>query len=186
MVRVLESKLAEVRADGKIEAEWKSLHNSIQLSRSFTVDEQTMGSRDMVQELTNLNLNAQGCANVTQGTKLHDQKGTNLCVYISITSALRHEMKRIVGSRRSVEINIKADGEMHSGVICIPKDKTIDEVLEQGSARRWDKTGIPVPGWDRDEFSGISGIRDGTGMSFEKPGWDRDATVNPGILAIPN
>ena len=42
----------------------------------------------------------------------------------------------------------------------------------QGSAMGWDETGIPVPrckipGWDRDrdEFSGISGIRDGTGMS---------------------
>ena len=34
---------------------------------------------------------------------------------------------------------------------------------------------------DRDEFSGISGIRDGTGMSFGKPGWDRDASFNPGI-----
>ena len=52
----------------------------------------------------------------------------------------------------------------------------------------WDETGIPVPGckipgWDRDrdEFSGISGIRDGTGMSFGKPGWDRDASFNPGI-----
>ena len=57
----------------------------------------------------------------------------------------------------------------------------------------WDETGIPVPGckipgWDRDrdEFSGISGIRDGTGMSFGKPGWDRDAPLNPGIPTIPN
>ena len=47
----------------------------------------------------------------------------------------------------------------------------------------WDETGIQVPGWDRDrdEFSGISGIRDGTGMSFGKPLWDRDASLNPGI-----
>ena len=45
----------------------------------------------------------------------------------------------------------------------------------------WDKTGIP--GWDRDRdgFSGISGIRDGTGMSFGKLGWHRDASFNPGI-----
>ena len=65
--------------------------------------------------------------------------------------------------------------------------------LNEGSARGWDETGIPVPGckipgWDRDrdEFSGISGIRDGTGMSFGKPGWDRDAPLNPGIPAIPD
>ena len=58
----------------------------------------------------------------------------------------------------------------------------------QGSAMGWDETGIPVPGckipgWDRDrdEFSVISGIRDGTGMSFGKPGWDRDASgMGPG------
>ena len=51
----------------------------------------------------------------------------------------------------------------------------------QVSAMGRDETGIP--GWDRDrdEFSGISGIRDGTGMSFGKPGWDRDASFNPGI-----
>ena len=45
----------------------------------------------------------------------------------------------------------------------------------------WVETGIPVPGWDRDEFSGNSGIRDGTGMSFGKPGWDRDAPLKPVI-----
>ena len=53
----------------------------------------------------------------------------------------------------------------------------------------WDETGIPVPGfkipgWDRDEFSGISGIWDGTGMSFGKPGCafkSRDLT-HPGFI----
>ena len=50
----------------------------------------------------------------------------------------------------------------------------------------WDTTGIPVPGfeipgWDRDqdEFSRISGIRDGTEMTFGEPGWDRDRPVDP-------
>ena len=51
----------------------------------------------------------------------------------------------------------------------------------------WDTTGIPVPGfeipgWDRDqdEFSRISGIRDGTEMTFGEPGWDRNRPGNPG------
>ena len=63
----------------------------------------------------------------------------------------------------------------------------------QGSAMGWDETGIPVPGYkipgwdrDRDEFLVISGIRDGTGMSFWKPGRDRDAPLNPGIPVIPD
>ena len=66
--------------------------------------------------------------------------------------------------------------------------------MSQGSAMGWDETVIPfpgckIPGWDRDrdEFSVISGIRDGTGISFGKPGWDRDAPLNPGIPpAIPD
>ena len=41
----------------------------------------------------------------------------------------------------------------------------------------WDSTGIPE--WDRDEFSIISGIRDGTGITFGEPGWDRDRSVDP-------
>ena len=61
-----------------------------------------------------------------------------------------------------------------------------EHVLYQGSAMGWDEAGIPVlgckiPEWDRDrdEFSGISGIRDGTGVSFGKPGWDRqDNDIN--------
>ena len=59
---------------------------------------------------------------------------------------------------------------------------------KQESAMVWDETEIAVPGWDRDwdDFSGISGIRDGTGMSFGKPGWDRDAPLNTEILAIPD
>ena len=64
------------------------------------------------------------------------------------------------------------------------KLSSILRALYQGSARGWDETGIPVPGWDRDrdKFSGISGIRDGTGMSFKKPGWDRDAPLKTKIL----
>ena len=42
-----------------------------------------------------------------------------------------------------------------------------------------------LPGWDRDVFSGISGIRYGTGRSLEKTGWDLDAPIDPGIQAIP-
>ena len=130
VVRVLESKLAEVRAGGTIESEWKSFQDSVKLSRSFTVDERTQCSRDVVQELTGLNLNAPGSAYVTHGTKLHDQRVTNLCVYFSIISAIRHEIRKIVGSGKSAEINVDSNGDMYERIICIPKDKTISEVLE--------------------------------------------------------
>ena len=51
----------------------------------------------------------------------------------------------------------------------------IGKGMKPGS-RTWDAESRV--GRDRDEFSGISGIRDGTGMSFGKPGWDRDASFN--------
>ena len=50
--------------------------------------------------------------------------------------------------------------------------------------RQWD--GMKPGSRSRDDFSGISRIRDGTGMSFGKPGGDRNVPFNSGILAIPN
>ena len=38
---------------------------------------------------------------VTGGTKLHDQKDTNLCAYFATMSALRHQLKKTVGSEKS-------------------------------------------------------------------------------------
>ena len=38
---------------------------------------------------------------ITGGTKLHDQKGTNLCAYFATMSALRHQLKKSVGSQIS-------------------------------------------------------------------------------------
>ena len=99
-------------------------------NRVFTVYEKTMCSRDIVQKLTNLNLNAPDGAMVTAGASSHVQQGTNLCVSSAIISALRHEMKRVVGDKNSKEINVDSDGQMDHFFICIPKDKKIDEVLE--------------------------------------------------------
>ena len=107
MVRVLESKLAEVVADETFETEWKTFQDSIKLNGSYTVDE----------------------GRGTQGTALQDQKGTNLCVYFSITSALRQEMKRIVGNRKSVDIHSRNGLHEDAKQICIPKNKTIYEIL---------------------------------------------------------
>ena len=38
---------------------------------------------------------------VTGGTKLHDQKDTNLCAYFATMSALRHQLKKAVGNEIS-------------------------------------------------------------------------------------
>ena len=37
----------------------------------------------------------------TGGTKLHDQMDTNLCAYFATMSALRHQLRKFVGSKKS-------------------------------------------------------------------------------------
>ena len=38
---------------------------------------------------------------LTGGTKLHDQKNSNLCAYFATMSALRHQLKKTVGNEKS-------------------------------------------------------------------------------------
>ena len=38
---------------------------------------------------------------VTGGTKLHDQKDTNLCAYFVTMSALRHQLRNVVGNEKT-------------------------------------------------------------------------------------
>ena len=42
---------------------------------------------------------------VTGGTKLHYQKDTNLCAYFATMSALRHQLRKVVGSEKSGKDN---------------------------------------------------------------------------------
>ena len=42
---------------------------------------------------------------VTGGTKLHDQKDTNLCGYFATMSALRHQLRKTVGNEKIGEDN---------------------------------------------------------------------------------
>ena len=48
-----------------------------------------------------MNLNAKSGQMVTGGTKLHDQKDTNFCAYFATMSALRHQLRKIVGSEKT-------------------------------------------------------------------------------------
>ena len=48
-----------------------------------------------------MNLNAKSGQMATGGTKLHDQKDTNFCAYFATLSALRHQLRKIVGSEIS-------------------------------------------------------------------------------------
>ena len=72
-----------------------------QVLAEFKVDERTHSSRDLYKEITQMNLNAKSGQMVTGGTKLHDQKDTNFCAYFATMSALRHQLRKIVGSEIS-------------------------------------------------------------------------------------
>ena len=100
ILKVLESLAANIQNDPKIEADWQSF-NSLEVSAEFKVDERTLSSRDVFQEITQMNLNAKSGQMVTGGTKLHDQKDTNFCAYFATMSALRHQLRKVVGSEIS-------------------------------------------------------------------------------------
>ena len=86
-----------------------------------------MGSRNLVQELTQINLGAQSPQNITQGTLLHDQKMSNLCVYFATLSALRHEIKNLFNNLVSEGVNFLD----RLRKISIPAGKSIDQLLKE-------------------------------------------------------
>ena len=113
---------------------WKILHTRINNQR-IKVDERTMGSRDLVEELTSMNLNAENPPNITDGTASHFQKISNLCVYFATMSVVRHEMKKIFENLTSTAVNL--DNEYGSEYptdkksIPIPAGKNIDELFKE-------------------------------------------------------
>ena len=101
VLKVLETTEALISTDPKIEADWKSFHSVIKVPVGLKVDERTQCSRDLFKELTQLTLKAKSGQMVTGGTKLHDQKDTNLCAYFATMSALRHQLRKTVGTEKS-------------------------------------------------------------------------------------
>ena len=87
-----------------------------------------MGSRDLVKELTQMNLDPSNPQSITQGTLLHDQKMSNLCVYFATLSSLRHEIKNLFKNLNSAAVN---SNKILFGEVFIPAGKSIDELLEE-------------------------------------------------------
>ena len=100
-LKVLESLAAKTQTDPKVEADWLSFHSLINSSAEFKVDERTLSSRDLYKEITQMNLKAKSGQMATGGTKLRDQKESNFCAYFATLSALRHQLRKIVGSEIS-------------------------------------------------------------------------------------
>ena len=118
-----------VEGNNSVQQAWESINIQICSDTSFSVDERTMGSRDLVKELTQINLDAQNPQNITQGTLLHDQKMSNLCVYFATVSALRHELKNLFKNLSSLAVNSGRYIKVYQ--VSIPADKSIDEFFRE-------------------------------------------------------
>ena len=115
-----------VKSDSSVQNNWETLHTRMK-NQEINVDERTMGSRDMVKELSSMNLNAKNAANITEGTGLHSQKISNLCVYFATMSAVRYELKKVFENSKSTDVNM----DNKYGFIPIPAGKSIDELFEE-------------------------------------------------------
>ena len=123
-------------SDPSVQAAWKALHSYCKIkNQRISVDERTMGSRDMVKELTQMDLSAQNGPNITGGTGMHLQKMSNLCVYFASMSAVRHEVKKIIGYSTSTAVNMDkeryADYPNYYKSIPIPAGKSIDQLFKE-------------------------------------------------------
>ena len=119
----------DVQGNNSVQQAWENLNTKIGSYTSFSVEERTMGSRDLVKELTEINLDAQNPQNITHGTVLHFQKMSNLCVYLATLSALRHEIKNFFKNHKSVAVNFGPG--MKEYLVSIPSGKSIDELLKE-------------------------------------------------------
>ena len=131
VITKLESVRSNVMSDLNVQADWETFNTRISTQR-ISVDERTMSSRDFVKELTLLDLNAQNGLVITNGTGLHYQKMSNLCVYFATTSAVRHEMKKIFQNLTTTAINtghygLPSDNDLRQ--ILIPAGKSIKQLF---------------------------------------------------------
>ena len=130
VVRKIESVKSDVMSDPSVQTAWGTLRTRTHTQR-ISVHERTMCSRDLVKELTQMDLNGQNGQNITGGTGLHFQKMSNLCVYFATMSAVRHQMKKIIGNSKSTAVNIDRRNRSRQTSIPIPAGKSIDELFKE-------------------------------------------------------
>ena len=80
-----------VEGNNSVQQAWETLNTTICSDTRFSVDDRTMGSRDLVKELTQINLDAQNLQNITQGT-LPPFRKCRICVHTS-RHCLHFDMK---------------------------------------------------------------------------------------------
>ena len=110
-----------------IEKEWRNFNSFIKLNfDDFKVDERTQCSIDLLKELTKVTLKVKSDQIATGGTPLKTQKDTNLCSYFATMSALRHQLKKIVGGAISGNDTSKIEKEDQEKYANLNFDKYIE------------------------------------------------------------
>ena len=114
LIKFFDKILESVKNNLSIEREWRSFNSFIKEKKDqddFTVDERTQCSIDLLKELTKVTLKVKSDQIATGGTPLKTQKDTNLCPYFATMSALRHQLKKTVGSEKSGKDTSKVEEE---------------------------------------------------------------------------
>ena len=101
ILKLLSSIAKSVSENSGIEVQWKKFHSEINVSTEVDVDESTQASRDLFKEITDISLKAKPIVMATGGTNLYHMKDTNLCAYFATMSALRHQLRKCVGDKKT-------------------------------------------------------------------------------------
>ena len=128
LIKFFDEILESVEKNLGIECEWKSFNSYITENLDdFKVDEQTQCSIDLLKELTKVTLKIKSDQIATEGTPLKTQKDTNLCSYFATMSALRHQLKKIVGGEISGKDTSKVEKEDQEKFSKLKFDKYIEQ-----------------------------------------------------------
>ena len=112
LIKFFDKLLESVENNLTIQSEWKEFNSDIKRNlEDIQVDEKTQCSIDLLKELTKVTLKVKSDQIATGGTPLKTQKDTNLCSYFATMSALRHQLKKIVGGEISGKDTSKVEKE---------------------------------------------------------------------------
>ena len=143
----IESVKSNVMSDQSVHARvqnaWESLHTKI-TKRNISVSRNTMATRNMVKEVTVMDLNARSGPNIPDETGLHFQKMSNLCTQFAIMSAVRHEMKKIIKNSISTAVNMLNGFPTDKVSIPIPAGKLIDELFKENEFQFFNRSKIEI------------------------------------------
>ena len=109
---------------------WETVHTEIG-NKKISVDKNTMGTRNLVEDVASMDLNARDAPNIPYLTAFHLQKVSNLCVQFAEMSAVRHEMKKIIKNSESTAVNMLNEFPTDKEKIPIPADKLINQLFEE-------------------------------------------------------